>query len=89
MSSVLPPWPELSCASGVAVRRCTALAALFTRLKSEVAMRIADFLFANFLPQQRATIAFQAGIADHLGAFIRQIWPNGRVLIVAQPRYRE
>lgn len=52
-------------------------------------MRIADFLSANFLPQRRATIAFQAGITEHLEAFIRQLWPNGRVLIVAQPSYRD
>ena len=52
-------------------------------------MRISDFLFARFRPQTRATVVFQAGVADCLEAFVRQIWPNGRVLIVARPDYRE
>ncbi len=52
-------------------------------------MRISDFLFARFQPQTRATVVFQAGVADCLEAFIRQIWPNGRVLIAALPDYRE
>lgn len=52
-------------------------------------MRIPDFLQQYTASSSRLNIAYQTDILDHFDAFLRQICPNAKLLLITQPQYRE
>lgn len=52
-------------------------------------MQISDFLQKYLSPKAVPYVAFETGIVLHLDAYLQQIWPEGRIVVVSEMEYRE
>lgn len=52
-------------------------------------MQISDFLQKHLSPKAVILLAYESGITAHFDAYLQQIWPQGRILIVTELFYRE
>lgn len=52
-------------------------------------MQISDFLQKYLSPKAVPYVAFETGISAHLDAYLQQIWPEGRIVVVSEMEYRE
>lgn len=52
-------------------------------------MQITDFLQKHLSPKAVILLAYESDMTAHFEAYLQQIWPQGRILIVTEPFYRE
>ncbi|MBR4984723.1 MAG: hypothetical protein IKY83_03155 [Proteobacteria bacterium] len=52
-------------------------------------MQISDFLQKYLSPKALPYVAFETGIRLHFDAYLQQIWPEGRIVVVSELDYRE
>ncbi len=80
--AVVPPYARF----GGGYWPCQYTAAPFQGQKT---MQIADFLQKYISPKAITLIAYEAEITSHLDAYLQQIFPEGRILIVTEAYWRE
>lgn len=52
-------------------------------------MQITDFLQKHLSSKAVILLAYEASITSHFDAYLQQIWPQGRILVITEPFYRE